>query len=84
LGLLNYYYWNNNIIWKIYKLEVRKIPFLVKSYFSREKGKEAERAKSKRTKVEGRESLELRDCRIYSGKGGLSSINGYYGIVCDG
>ena len=41
-------------------MEVRKIPFLVKSYFSREKGKEAEkgkRAKSQRTKVEGRKKL---------------------------
>jgi hypothetical protein len=57
---------------------------LVKSYFSREKGKEAERAKSKRTKVEGRESLELRDCRINSGKGGLSSVKGYYMIICTG
>jgi hypothetical protein len=68
-------------------LELEKVPFGKKSYFSREKEKETEkgkRAKSQRTKVEGRKSLELRDCRIYSGKGGLSSINGYYGIICDG
>jgi len=65
-------------------LEFRKIPFLVKRLISREKGKEAERAKSKRTKVEGRESLELRDCRINSGKGGLSSFDGSYGIACNG
>jgi hypothetical protein len=84
LELLNYYYYWDNNYWKIYKLEFRKIPFLVKRLFSREKGKEAERAKSQRTKVEGRESLELRDCRIYSGKGGLSSVKGYYMIICTG
>jgi hypothetical protein len=48
------------------------------------RGKEAERAKSQRTKVEGRRSLELGSCRINSGKGGLSSINGYYGMIGTG
>ena len=58
---------------------------MVKGLFSREKEKETESGKrARRTRVEGRKSLKLRDCRINSGKGGLSSINGYYGIICDG
>ena len=45
-----------------------------------EKGKR----QGKRKKVEEEKSLELEIRRINSGKGGLSSINGYYGIICDG
>ena len=63
-------------------MEFRKIPFLVKRLFSREKEKETEkgkRAKSQRTKVEGRKSLRHRDCRINTGKGGLSLLMGIMG-----
>ena len=84
----DYYYWIIFIVIIGIKVEIsKKVPFGKKSYFSREKGKrgrKGKRAKSQRTKVEGRRSLELGSCRINSGKGGLSSINGYYGIICDG
>ena len=40
--------------------------------------------KSKRKKVGEEKSLRLKDCRINSGKGGLSSFNGYYGLTCNG
>ena len=48
--------------------------------------KKRKRAKrqSKRKKVGEEKSLRLKDCRINSGKGGLSSFNGYYGLTCDG
>ena len=61
---------------------------MVKGLFSREKEKGTEKWKkgkeSQRTRVEERKSSKLKDCRINSGKGGLSSFNGYYGIICNG
>ena len=45
-----------------------------------EKGKETEQG----LKVEERKAWSSKIRRINSGKGGLSSINGYYGIICDG
>ena len=42
------------------------------------------RRKSKKTRVEEGKSSKLKDCRINSGKGGLSSFNGYYGLTCNG
>ena len=45
-----------------------------------EKGQEEElESKGWRT-----EKLEAQSCRINSGKGGLSSFNGYYGLACNG
>ena len=48
-----------------------------------ERGKRAKR-QSKRKKVGEEKSLELEIRRINSGKGGLSSFNGYYGLACNG
>ena len=81
IGLL-FYNWNKS------GKSVKRSHLVKRLLFSREKEKETERGKgqkeNQRTKVEGRRSLELRGCRINSGKGGLSSINGYYGMICTG
>ena len=45
-----------------------------------EKSKETEQG----LKVEERKAGSSKIRRINSGKGGLSSINGYYGIICNG
>ena len=50
----------------------------------RQRSGERAKRKSKRTKVGEEKSLKLKDCRINSGKGGLSSFNGYYGLTCNG
>jgi hypothetical protein len=45
----------------------------------------AESGKGQRGRAGEEEKLEVNGiCRINSGKGGLSSINGYYGIICNG
>ena len=74
----------------IYKLEIRKKSsifgkksFHVKTEKRLKKRKRAKR-QSKRKKVGEEKSLRLKDCRINSGKGGLSSFNGYYGLTCNG
>ena len=70
-------------------MELEKVPF-GKKRFSREnrettqKVEKGKRAKSQRTRVEERKSSKPKDCRINSGKGGLSSVNGYYRLTCHG
>ena len=57
--------------------------FHVKSREAAEKRKRAKR-QSKRKKVGEEKSLKLKDSSVNSGKGGLSSFNGYYGLTCNG
>jgi hypothetical protein len=70
---LEYISWNN-----------KKSQFLEKGFHVKGEKRQKGQKENQRTKVEGRRSLELRGCRINSGKGGLSSINGYYGMICTG
>jgi hypothetical protein len=93
-GLLLLLFWNNNywdnyLLENIYKLELRKKShFGVKRFLREKQRSDRERGKgqrqSKRKKVGEEKSLKLEICRINSGKGGLSSVKGYYMIICTG
>ena len=78
------YYWNNYLLEYI-SWNNKKSQFLEKGFHVKRNREAAEREKGQEAEQEKRKGLKLTEFAGFTQvRGGLSSLNGYYGIVCDG